>query len=93
MCEHESERNGACEPLFKYNALELQWALLELLISNKVAEKKRSNEKRYLPYEAMLYGRKRRENAFPLLKAHYKPHHLKTNQNVNKVSHLKTIKI
>lgn len=74
VCEHETKRLGACTKLFKTNTLQLQSALLDLLIensgtldkSNSVAAVK-EQATRALPFETLNYGRRKRYLPFETL--------------------------
>jgi len=75
VCETETKRNGKCTRLFKKNTLQLQSALLDLLIDNSGSIGSHINninsgdvlEKRGLPFETLNYGRRKRYLPFETL--------------------------
>lgn len=74
VCEHENKRIGKCTKLFKTNTLQLQSALLDLLIENNGSQNSANNLvktdsefKRALPFETLNYGRRKRYLPFETL--------------------------
>lgn len=69
VCEHSSKRLGKCTKLFKTNTLQLQSALLDLLIENSgtISSQQNMKAKRALPFETLNYGRRRRYLPFETL--------------------------
>jgi len=65
VCEHANKRTGNCAKLFKTNTLQLQSALLDLLIENSMGVSENDiyniqEDKRALPFETLNYGRRKR---------------------------------
>lgn len=77
VCEHGNKRSGKCAKIFNTNTLQLQSALLDLLIENagvmnaaeNYLEKNTaiSEIKRALPFETLNYGRRKRHLPFETL--------------------------
>jgi len=71
VCEHSDKKQGKCSKLFKTNTLQLQSALLDLLIENSGSAIeslfKNTDSKRALPFETLNYGRRKRYLPFETL--------------------------
>jgi len=72
VCEHTDKKQGKCSKLFKTNTLQLQSALLDLLVENSGSAiennmLKNNENKRGLPFETLNYGKRKRYLPFETL--------------------------